>query len=126
MRAHTITIKAPVGARARTTRAILALSLAVVLFAATASSASADVLFIGSTTFDFGDRQVGTTSQARQFILLVTGGHTFTPRISVSGDYAQTNDCPPTLSDPPSDAEHAGCAISVTFTPRVRGSRRAP
>ena len=40
MRAHTITTKARVGGRARTKRTILALSLAVALFAATASTAS--------------------------------------------------------------------------------------
>jgi hypothetical protein len=41
MRAHTITTKARVGARGRMKRTILALSLAVMLFAATASSAAA-------------------------------------------------------------------------------------
>ena len=52
----------------------------------------------GEPSFDFGDRQVGTTSPAQPFALGVFDDDSFNPTISVSGDYAQTNDCPPTLS----------------------------
>jgi hypothetical protein len=63
-----------------------------------------DCLDLGAGSFDFGDRQVGTTSPAQRFALGVTATgvtgtpDTFNPRISVSGDYAPTNNCPPTLS----------------------------
>jgi hypothetical protein len=126
---------------------ILALSLAVVLLAATASTASADrglylwcaplpttpgppgplpedgcVVINDPPTgwsFAFGDRQVGTTSPAQGFALGVTD-ETFNPRIRVSGDYAQTNNCPPTLS---AGAEPEGCVIRVTFAPTGTGPK---
>jgi len=127
---------------------ILALSLAVVLVAATASTASADRgLFpwhcpppstpptsseqipegcLGGLTgpgrtFDFGYPQVGTTSPAQRFALGVYNTDTLTPRISVSGNYAQTNNCPPTLSA--TGEQIAGCLITVTFTPTGTGPR---
>jgi hypothetical protein len=135
---------------------ILALSLAVVLLAATASTASAG-LSLGTwncpppsappTTseqipegcygalagtpstgipptqgsFDFGYQQIGTTSAAQRFALGVTGDDSFNPRTSVSGDYAQTNNCPPTLSAPAGHIQ--GCLITVTFAPTGTGPR---
>ena len=154
MRTHTITTQARVGARGRMKRrivpgAILALSLAVALLAATASSAS---YAPGGTSdpyatwvcplppnplwqfhsrcgdsiikerFDFGYHLVGTgTSQ--QFALGVRVG-TFNPTIGVSGEYAQTNNCPPYLlawrlgADP----QIHSCLITVTST----GERTGP
>jgi hypothetical protein len=127
---------------------ILALSLAVVLLAATASTASAErvlgpwycpppptpsttpttldqvaleCLDLGAGSFDFDDRQVGTTSPAQRFTLGVWSTDTFTPDISVSGDYAQTNDCPPTLSVTGDQVQ--GCQITVTFAPTGTGPR---
>jgi hypothetical protein len=131
---------------------ILALSLAVVLMAATASTASAD-RFLGTwncpppspppTTldqippacfgqlastpsipptqgiFDFGYHQLGT-SAAQRFALGVTDNDSFNPRIGVSGDYAQTNNCRPTLSAG-ADPQLDGCLIDVTFTPTGEG-----
>jgi hypothetical protein len=125
---------------------ILALGLAVVLLAATASTASAAPVvyqwecpvpstppttleqipgclggFAGpGRTFDFGDRQVGTTSLPQRFALGVSSD-TFTPSISVSGDYAQTNNCPPTLSAP--EGQIQGCLIAVTFAPTDTGRK---
>jgi len=127
---------------------ILALGLAVVLLAATASTASAETRFFlwcaplptasttpeqvidggciepaeGRKVFGFGDRRVGTTSPAQGYELVVSLNDTFNPTISVSGDYAQTNDCPPTLAGP---AFFGGsCLITVTFTPTSSGPRR--
>ncbi len=133
--------------------AILALSLAVALLAATASSASwapggtsayaTWVCPLQSTPpttipgpercsgspararFDFGYHLVGT-STSQLFELGVhggTGGNTFSPRIGVPGEYAQTNNCPPTLS---AGAYQIGgaCLITVTFTPT--GERTGP
>jgi hypothetical protein len=97
MRAHTITTTARVGASARTKRtivpgSILALSLAVVLLATTASSASAgwglcvpENVGPSVTSFDFGDRQIGTTSPAQDFGLWVGGNTTINPRASAIG-----------------------------------------
>jgi hypothetical protein len=128
---------------------ILALSLAVALMAATASTASAHrdlfpycaplpttplppdgqipgegCIDMTQRGFDFGDRQVGTTGPAQGFYTLVTRGHFepadrhFDPRVSVSGDYTQTNNCPPTLS------ETEGCLITVTFAPTTTGPKK--
>jgi hypothetical protein len=150
MRTHTITTQARVGARGRMKRrivpgAILALSLAIALLAATASSASfapggtsgyAYARWVcslhstptipgpgrcsgspGQASFDFGYHLVGT-STSQLFELGVRGdwrGDTFSPRIGVAGEYAQTNNCPPTLS----------AARSQSPSPR-RASARAP
>jgi hypothetical protein len=128
-------------------RVILTLGLTAVLLGATASTASADrglylwcaplpatprppgplpedgcVVVEDPATgwsFDFGDRQVGTTSPAQGFALGVSD-ETFNPRISVSGDYAQTNNCPPTLS---AGALPEGCVIRVTFAPTGTGRK---
>jgi hypothetical protein len=139
---------------------ILALSLAVVLVAATASTASAERVLEPwycpplpptPTTADqlplecrgealpdwpppvgvgdpfggfegFGDRQVGTTGPAQGFGLGVYDNDSFNPRISVSGDYAQTNNCPPTLSAG-AVPQLQGCLINVTFAPTGTGPR---
>jgi hypothetical protein len=129
---------------------ILALSLAVVLLGATASNASATRVltpwycpptpsqsvtyqqildcgfgqrpFGAGTSFDFGNRKVGTTSPAQRVALGVYGPDTFDPRISVSGDYAQTNDCPQTLSVT-GGGQPQGCLITVTFTPTGTGPK---
>jgi hypothetical protein len=126
---------------------IFGLSLAVVLLAATTSTASAATVhtwncpppstpptaveeipdgclgpdgFSPARIFDFGNHQIGTTSPAQRFALGVSGD-TFNPRISVSGDYAQTNNCPPTLSAP--EGQIQGCLITVTFAPTGTGPR---
>jgi hypothetical protein len=137
MRAHTITTKAST----IVSGGILALGLAVVLLAATASTASADKnldlwcapLPTTSTPlwqidggcsepvgrregFDFGDRKVGTTSPAQGFALgIQTVNDIFIPTISVSGDYTQTNNCTTVIYS---------CLITVTFTPTGTGPKR--
>jgi hypothetical protein len=167
MRTHASTTQALVGGTGRMKRrivpgGILALSLAVVLLAATASSASAEELapwycpplptpptdlkqfppegcldspsHRAEASFDFGDRQVGTTSPGQRFALLFGPDdfpgpqyQTLTPSISVSGDYAQTNSCPPTISpawNSPEGIHLVGCIITVTFAPTGTGPRR--
>jgi hypothetical protein len=79
---------------------------------------------------DFGALPVGTTGAPYTFILsasctvqatadpaLCGGSQRFTPAISITGDFAQTNNCPLTLS--PVEA----CTINVTFTPTAVGFR---
>ena len=141
MRAHAITTKAST----IVSGGILALSLAVVLLAATASTASASRVvgtwncqpppaapslpvddpqiqscFGGLGRFNFGYHQLGTSASQR--FALGVSDDTFSPRIGVSGDYTQTNNCPPTLSAPNERVQ--GCIIDVTFTPTGKGPRR--
>jgi hypothetical protein len=124
---------------------ILALSLAVVLLGATASTASAGRVvgtwncpppppappsplgdpqiqrcFGPLGSFDFGYHRLGTSASQR-FALGVYDNDTFSPTIGVSGDYAQTNNCPLTLSAP--EGRVQGCNIDVTFTPTGKGPR---
>ncbi len=124
---------------------ILALSLAVVLLAATASTASAEValdtwncpppstppttaeqipqgcLGYDVDSFSFGYHRLGTSASQR--FALGGSDYTFTPSISVSGEYAQTNNCPPTLSAG-AFPQIQGCLITVTFTPTGKGPSR--
>jgi hypothetical protein len=134
-------------------RGILALSFAVVLLAATASSAGA-VVTLDPTSVDFGNRQVGTTSppqahtltlrcntfQGMDLCALSAGGQLvaqegpeagfifYDPEISVTGDFAVTDDCPP--PDPEaiaslvtSSATGVSCTITTTFTPTSPGPK---
>jgi hypothetical protein len=157
MKAHTMTTQARVGGRGRMKRrivpgGILALSLAVVLLAATASTASAERVLgtwncpppstppttleqipegcfsvpsaatpSDQRSFDFGYDRIGTSTSQR--FALGVSGEAFNPRIGVSGDYAQTNNCPPTLSAG-ADPQIDGCLITVTFAPTGEGARR--
>ena len=79
-------------------------------------------------SFDFGDRQVETTSPVQRFGLgawcqdAYACYENFTPSIEVSGDFAQTNNCAPTLAAVYPQIELQGCLISVTFTPTGIGS----
>jgi hypothetical protein len=110
-------------------RGILALSLTIALFAATASTASATRI-LTPTSADYGNRQVATTSPAQAFTLRVRctflfGGcfqnDSFSPSISVSGEYGQTNNCPATLQG--LNQEGQTCTINVTFTPTSTGPK---
>ena len=66
----------------------------------------------------FADQEVGTSSPAQPVTLSNTGTGLLTlSSITVSGDYAQTNDCGSTV------AAGASCTISVTFTPTATGAR---
>ena len=121
----------------RTTRGILTLSLTAILLGATASTASA-TRTLSPTSVAYGDRQIGTSSPAQAFTLRVRCTlvifpttkclqDTFSPSISTSGQFAQTNNCPATLTglatkpgvDPELGAQT--CTINVTFTPTSTG-----
>jgi hypothetical protein len=121
----------------RTTRVILTLSLTAILLGATASTASA-TRTLSPTSVDYGNRQIGTSSPAQAFTLKVRCTlvifpttrcieDTFSPSISTSGQFAQTNNCPPTMTglatkpgvDPEAGAQT--CTINVTFTPTSTG-----
>jgi hypothetical protein len=128
-------------------RGILALSLTVVLLAATASTASA-TRTLSPTSTDYGNRQVGTTSPAQAFTLRVRCTlvifpttkcieDTFSPSIRItsgqfgltSSQFAQTNNCPATMTGlatkPGVDPQkgETSCTINVTFTPTSTGPK---
>jgi hypothetical protein len=74
---------------------------------------------VSPLTLNFPSQTVETTS-APMIVTLTNGsnGHDLTiQKITVSGDFSQTNNCPATLST------GAGCTISITFTPTATGMR---
>jgi hypothetical protein len=75
-------------------------------------------LSISPATLTFSPQPVGTTSPA-QAVTLTNNQKTALSITSIgaTGDFAETNNCPPTLN------VGAACTISVTFTPLGAGSR---
>ncbi|MBZ5513496.1 MAG: choice-of-anchor D domain-containing protein [Acidobacteriia bacterium] len=76
------------------------------------------VVTLAPTALTFGSQLVGTTSAAKtvQYGLL-TGTVLNVASIVTNGDFAQTNDCPSSISP------GSSCTISVTFSPSSPGSR---
>ncbi len=77
-----------------------------------------------STTASFGSQATGTTSPAQPVMMTNSGTQDLAIANIVitganSGDFSQTNDCPPTL------APSADCTIGMTFTPTTTGTRSA-
>src|SRR4029077_5704291 len=69
-------------------------------------------------TLVFSSQLVGTSSAAQSVTLTNTGNSALTVSgIQVTGDFAQTNNCPSSL------AAASSCAINVTFTPVAPGTR---
>ena len=70
------------------------------------------------SSLDFGTELVGTTSSAKPITLRNSGNDILTiGTIATTGDFTQTNDCPPSLN------AGQACTISVRFTPTAPGSR---
>lgn len=69
----------------------------------------------GTDSFDFGPQLVNTPSTAFSTDLANYGDVPFTPSITMTGDFSQTNDCPTTLQP------HTSCTALVTFTPSIPG-----
>lgn len=81
------------------------------------------VASLSPTTLAFGNQAVNTTSAPQTTTLSNTGNAPMSiTGISITGtnagDFAQTNNCPPSLSS-------GSCAINVTFTPTASGPRTA-
>jgi hypothetical protein len=79
---------------------------------------------LSSATLDFGSQAVGTTSNPMNVTLTnlapkTAESVTLTVAGLDSGDFKQTSTCGSAL------AAQANCTISVTFSPSVKGSRRA-
>jgi hypothetical protein len=79
-------------------------------------------VFLGTTAafspyiVNFGDQNAGTTSSSQSVTLTNVGGTTIAiSNVSISGAYAQANNCGTSL------AAGAGCTFSVTFTPTTFG-----
>ncbi len=78
----------------------------------------APVASLSQTLLSFSSQLVNTTSGPKSVNLNNTGDLTLNiSGISVSGDFAQTNNCPSAL------AIGANCNINVTFDPVISGSR---
>jgi hypothetical protein len=72
---------------------------------------------LSPTSLTFGPQNVGTTGAPQTMTLSITGeGTLLILNITVSGDFAQTNNCGSSLTD-------SSCTISVTFTPTTAGGR---
>lgn len=81
-----------------------------------AGSTSAATLSVSSLVFS--SQSLNTTSPAETVTITNTGGAGLTlTSVSVSGDFAQTNNCGSTLP------AGASCTVSVTFTPTAAGTR---
>jgi phospholipase C/archaellum component FlaF (FlaF/FlaG flagellin family) len=77
---------------------------------------AAPIVSLLPNALSFGDQEVGTTSGAGIVTVTNTGSATLNiTSTTVSGDYAQSNNCGDTL------APGANCQITVTFTPTTAG-----
>ncbi len=73
---------------------------------------------LAPTSLNFANQVVGTTSNAQAVQLSNTGNVAFAlGNIQITGDYAQTSNCPASLS------AGSTCTFNVTFTPSASGSR---
>ncbi len=78
----------------------------------------APVASLSPASLTFGNENIGTTSAAQTVTLSNTGNASLAvTKIATSGDFAETNNCPASL------AAATNCAIQVTFTPTVAGTR---
>lgn len=76
------------------------------------------IVSLSPTTLTFPSQPEHTTSSAQQVTLTNTGDMPLNlGSIQTSGDFSQTNNCPPAVG------VGASCIISVTFTPSLRGTR---
>jgi len=79
---------------------------------------AAPVVSLSSTSLTFTSQALGSTSAPQTITMTNTGTAALTiAGITVTGDFAQLNTCGTGL------APAASCAINVTFTPTVAGSR---
>jgi hypothetical protein len=82
-----------------------------------ASAAPVGTLSASASVLSFTGQVVDTTSEAQSIVVTNTGGATVTvSSITVSGDFAQTNNC---VSVPGGGS----CTVSITFTPTQTGTR---
>jgi len=76
------------------------------------------VVTVTPSALVFASTPVGTSAVAQTITLTNSGNATLSiGSIQVAGDYAQTNNCPASLS------EASTCSINATFTPTTTGTR---
>lgn len=81
-------------------------------------SGTGPVSSVSPTSLNFGSVSLNTASATQTITLSSTGTTDLTVgTIAISGDYAQTNNCPASL------ATGSNCTINVTFTPVAAGAR---
>jgi hypothetical protein len=79
---------------------------------------SAPVASLSPTSLVFPPQQVGMSSVAQTETLTNTGNAALSiASVQVTGNYAQTNNCPASL------ASNSSCAVHITFTPTAAGTR---
>ena len=102
------------------------LGMATAVLGGTAASAGAAT--VAPTSHSFGSHNVGVTSGAQAFtltngcldpFLLCLIPEPTVPGVGVTGDFAQTNNCPA----PFMTSVGQTCTINVTFTPTTTGER---
>jgi hypothetical protein len=84
----------------------------------TGSSAAVPIVVVTPTSLSFSGQPL-TTSSASQAVTFTNTGSAPSNlgAIQITGDYAQTDNCPATL------AANSACTINVTFTPTASGTR---
>src|SRR5205823_9374064 len=92
-------------------------------FKAGSSTGGGPAVTLTPSSVNFGNQNNGTTSAPQTITLSNSGGAELSiTSIGITGtnpgDFAQTNNCPPSL------AAAASCAINVAFTPAVSGTTR--
>ena len=84
----------------------------------TGTGVAAPVASLSTTTLTFGTTTVGATSAPQTITVTNTGGAGLAiSNVGVTGDYAQSNNCPASLPG------GASCVFTVTFTPTAPGNR---
>ncbi|HUI44199.1 MAG TPA: choice-of-anchor D domain-containing protein [Terriglobia bacterium] len=84
----------------------------------TGTGAASPIVSLSPTSLTFAAQDLTTASSPQSITLKNTGGAALAiTSITSSGDFAQTNTCGSSV------AAGASCAINVTFTPTVAGSR---
>jgi hypothetical protein len=78
---------------------------------------STSIVALSSTALSFPSLQVGQSSPQQSVTLTNNGNATLNLTIAITGDYVQTNDCPPALG------VGSMCTFQITFTPTTGGGR---
>ena len=78
---------------------------------------STSIVALSSTALSFPSLQVGQSSPQQSVTLTNNGNATLNLTIAITGDYVQTNDCPPALG------VGSMCTFQITFTPTTGGAR---
>ena len=90
----------------------------IVILQGTGTGSSPIIDFEPSEPISFAPQNIGTTSAAKTLVVTNLGNAPASiSGIVAGGDFAQSNNCPPTL------ASMASCQVPITFTPTAAGTR---